>query len=84
MLLLHEAGHAWFVKRERLDRLAVRITAFHGECVYEAPDYAEQDGDPAGRLGRASFVHRGMIGSGAAGSGAAGLATKNVPQWLQR
>lgn len=43
MLLLHEAGHAWFVKRERLDRLAVRITAFHGECVYEAPDYAEQD-----------------------------------------
>jgi len=43
MLLLHEAGHAWVVKRERLDCLAVRITAFHGVCEYEAPDHAEQD-----------------------------------------
>jgi Zn-dependent protease len=43
ILLLHEAGHAWMVKRQRLRRLAVRLSAFHGVCVFEEPMYARQD-----------------------------------------
>jgi len=43
MILLHEAGHAYFAKRQHLDRLEIRLSAFHGVCVFEAPEYAEQE-----------------------------------------
>jgi len=43
MLLIHEAGHAWFARRQRLRPIAIRLYAIHGICEYEEPHYAEQD-----------------------------------------
>jgi len=43
MILLHEAGHAYFAKRQRLDRISIKLSAVHGVCTFEEPEYAEQD-----------------------------------------
>ena len=43
MILLHEAGHAYFAKRQRLDRLSIRLSAIHGTCAYEKPESPEQE-----------------------------------------
>ena len=43
ILLLHEAGHAYVAKRQRLRRFAIRISAVHGICEIEEPEYAKQD-----------------------------------------
>ena len=43
LILLHEAGHAYVAKRQRLRRHAIRLEAFHGVCEFEAPYYAKQD-----------------------------------------
>jgi len=43
MLLVHETGHAWFARRQRLRPIAIRLYAIHGTCEFEEPHYAEQD-----------------------------------------
>ena len=43
ILLLHEAGHAYMAKRQRLARYAIRISAVHGVCQFEEPEHAKQD-----------------------------------------
>ena len=43
LVLLHEAGHAYIARRQRLRRHAIRLAAFHGVCEFEEPEYAKQD-----------------------------------------
>jgi len=43
MLLIHESGHAWLASREGLQPIAIRLSAFHGLCEFEAPESTKQE-----------------------------------------
>ena len=43
LILLHEAGHAYFARRAGARPIAIRMFLLHGECRYEEPYYAKDD-----------------------------------------